>query len=142
MATQHMTALTITVTDHPVIPAPRPRNNGGKRAYMPGRYVQWQQITRGLILDQRNRARHYRQYDEPLSVNLAITKTGFRLTVAPVGLGQHYGRVPSAIRRTVPRGDIDNCAKAVLDAANGVLWTDDSLVHDPHVWFEDDEVAG
>jgi Holliday junction resolvase RusA-like endonuclease len=31
------------------------------------------------------------------------------------------------------RPDVDNCTKGILDALNGIAWTDDSLVRDLHV---------
>ena len=59
-----------------------------------------------------------------------------------------YLRKPKSNRKTLPisRPDLDNLAKAVLDAGNGVIWRDDSQVttvvmskrwHDkPGVWLE------
>jgi len=47
-----------------------------------------------------------------------------------------FGRPKSHLRKsglregapTLPRCDLDNCAKAVLDALNGVAWVDDTQV--------------
>lgn len=51
---------------------------------------------------------------------------------------KHYSRAKAAIRRLLPGappwpigtnvGDIDNLEKAVLDAANGILWVDDAQI--------------
>lgn len=45
---------------------------------------------------------------------------------APLAVTLHFYRP----RKTTAQnfGDIDNLAKAVLDAANGIIWTDDRLI--------------
>ena len=59
-----------------------------------------------------------------------------------------YLRKPKSNRKTLPisRPDLDNLAKAVLDAVNGVIWGDDSQVttvvmskrwhNNPGLWLE------
>ena len=49
---------------------------------------------------------------------------------APLTVTLHFYRP----RKTTAKnfGDIDNLAKAVLDAANGVIWTDDRLITELH----------
>lgn len=42
-------------------------------------------------------------------------------------------RVEIRIYRADAVGDCDNIAKSLLDACNGILWTDDSQVDDLHV---------
>ena len=53
-----------------------------------------------------------------------VNGVGLRVTMT------FYLRKPKSNRKTLPvsRPDLDNLAKAVLDAGNGVIWRDDSLV--------------
>lgn len=57
-------------------------------------------------------------HDEPLSGNVLVTIRIYRKFNKPTN--KRYG-------------DIDNLAKAILDACNGILWIDDSLIVDLHI---------
>lgn len=62
-----------------------------------------------------------------------VSESGQAFPVNGVGMRvtmRFYLRKPKSNRKTLPvsRPDLDNLAKAVLDAGNGVIWRDDSLV--------------
>lgn len=50
------------------------------------------------------------------------------LAVFPCPKGDHRKREKTPRRWHAKRGDADNIAKSIKDAANGVLWTDDGQV--------------
>ncbi len=45
-----------------------------------------------------------------------------------------YVTRPKTTKLDYPRGDVDNFAKAVMDAANGYAWVDDNQVVDLHAF--------
>jgi Holliday junction resolvase RusA-like endonuclease len=112
--------LTFEVPGNPV-PQPRPRvstRGGFARAYVPGKHPvhAYRQAIAAAALE----AGATPTTTEPLTVILDLvfarpashlTKKGLR-NGAPV----------------LPRFDVDNCAKACLDALNGVAFADDSQV--------------
>ena len=80
-----------------------------------------------------------------------VAESGHMFPINGVGLRARmvfHLRQPKRNRKRLPIGrpDLDNLAKAVLDAGNGVIWSDDSQVtemvvskrwHDhPGVWLE------
>jgi Holliday junction resolvase RusA-like endonuclease len=44
-----------------------------------------------------------------------------------------FKKKPKSSKLTLPRGDVDNFAKAVLDSMNGILWEDDSQIKSLYV---------
>ena len=63
-----------------------------------------------------------------------MVKTRLRL-IGPLFLVEHVCikivfsfKKPKTSKLTIPRGDIDNYCKSVLDALNGVVWADDKNV--------------
>lgn len=44
-----------------------------------------------------------------------------------------YPEMPKSTKLAFPKPDVDNYAKAILDACNGVLWEDDSLIKSLYV---------
>ena len=40
-----------------------------------------------------------------------------------------YCKRPKTTKRELPRGDIDNYMKGILDSCNGVLWIDDDQIN-------------
>ena len=87
------------------IPAPRPRVSGG-RVYMPRRYVEKLDDLRGRFLVDLRRRRQRQRYGGPVRVDVTFS--------------------------TARAGDVDNRAKTVLDALNGVVIEDDRQLLDLH----------
>ena len=71
---------------------------------------------------------------------------GFTPLVGQLEVTVHcYVQRPKTTKLPSPRGDIDNFAKAVLDAMNGKLWDDDKQIESLHVhktWTEGPEIEG
>lgn len=115
-----MNPLTFSVPGDPV-PQPRPRvstRGGFARAYVPGKHP----------------VHAYRQAIAAAALEAGATPT----TTEPITviLDLVFARPPSHLTKKgvrkgaplLPRFDVDNCAKAALDALNGVAWADDSQV--------------
>lgn len=115
-----MKPLTFEVPGDPV-PQPRPRvstRGGFARAYVPGKHP----------------VHAYRQAIAAAALEAGATPT----TTEPITviLDLVFARPPSHLTKKglrkvaplLPRFDVDNCAKAALDALNGVAWADDSQV--------------
>ncbi len=81
------------------VPKARPRVTS-RGTYMPAGYQDWKQETAFQMRQQ------HRQ--EPMQGHVAVAI--------------------DIVARRKPRGDIDNLAGAILDAGNGVLWTDDRQI--------------
>jgi len=81
------------------IPKKRPRVTS-RGAFMPPGYQDWKQETAYQM------RQHYLQ--EPMQGHVAVAI--------------------DIVAKRKPRGDIDNLAGAILDAGNGVLWTDDRQI--------------
>lgn len=82
-----------------------------------------------------------RAYESKLRMAMAMEASRVRWTIPPgdvvVDIVLRFG---SAVH-----GDVDNCAKAILDAANGVLFRDDKSVRIMCVergWATEDEPEG
>jgi len=94
---------------------PRPRvTRSGTRTYMPATYTQWRSALQSHL-------RHY----------IATTRNPDMPYTQPVALTLHLTLRPKPGH---PQ-DIDNLAGGFLDAANGILFSDDSLVHELHVYL-------
>lgn len=114
-----MPPVAFTVSGDPV-PQPRPRvstRGGFARAYVPAKHA----------------VHPYRQ-----ALALAAKAAGCKPHAEPVDvvIDLVFSRPKSHLNKSgvkptapcLPRVDIDNCAKAVLDALNGIAWVDDSQV--------------
>ena len=95
-------------------PCPRPRV-GRWGAYYPAKYVKWGKnftdILRGVVED-----RKISPSIVPLEVSISC-----------------FATKPRTSKLAYPRPDVDNLAKSVLDASNGILWQDDTLIVDLRV---------
>lgn len=102
--------MTITIDIEPVALA-RPRVNTTNRGrYLPAKSRRFLDDLHCLV-----RAAFRRQpFDKPLTVTL------------------HFYRPRQTTAKNF--GDIDNLAKAVLDACNGVIWQDDRLITELHCY--------
>lgn len=100
-----------TIPDKPV-PASRPRVTS-RGTYTPTRYRRWLEAARWHLLSQKARP-----VEGPVVVDLSVEVDGITIEI-------------SAATETRPkrvRGDLDNYAKAALDACNGLAFADDSQV--------------
>jgi Holliday junction resolvase RusA-like endonuclease len=109
-------------------PTPRPRFvTRGKfvSTYYPKDYVAYTDALRGLIEDELNGAA---PFDRPVTVLINITLAR-----------------PKTTKLDLPKPDVDNYAKGILDAMTKAgVWTDDSLVSDLIVskrWGEEDLIG-
>lgn len=94
-----------TVIPGEAVPWPRARINRTGKYYMPRAYITWRQEASAAML---HAAHSQHGLKEPTPDPIRLVVGVFRLT-----------------RR---RADIDNFAKAVMDAGTGVVWIDDSQV--------------
>lgn len=112
-------AITFEVPGEPV-PQPRPRvstRGGFARAYVPKKHAV--HAYRDAVAAAA-RAAGAGTHGEPVSVVIDL------VFARPKSHMRKSGVKPDA--PVLPRADIDNTAKAVLDALNGVAWDDDSQV--------------
>lgn len=72
-----------------------------------------------------------KKYMEELALLVRASYQGKPLEV-PITVTLHFYKPIKPTARTF--GDIDNLAKAVLDACNGILWQDDSLIIEMHCY--------
>ena len=96
-------------------PKARPKL-GQKRAYMPKEYMEWKEALaaeakfRGAVL-----------LDEPVRLELELMRRSTVVRVSTLGY-------ESKTRAGLLTGDVDNYAGGVMDALEGVCWTNDRLV--------------
>lgn len=113
------TAIAFSVPGDPV-PQPRPRvstRGGFARAYVPAKHP-------------------VHAYRQAVAVAARAAGCGVHGDPVEVVIDLVFARPKSHLRKNglakdapaTPRCDLDNCAKAVLDALNGVAWDDDSQV--------------
>ena len=93
----------------------RPRafkmKNGGIGTYTPDKTVEWERSVRSYANDEKPQA----PYDCPLRVHIQFYMT------------RPASKPKKAVWPTT-KPDIDNLAKAVTDAMNGLIYTDDSRI--------------
>ena len=112
-------ALTFSVDGNPV-PQPRPRvtaRGGFAHAYVPAKHPVH---AYRLAVAAAARAAGAGTHGDPVTVELGL------VWARPKSHLRKAGVKPDA--PALPRIDIDNAAKAVLDALNGVAWEDDAQV--------------
>lgn len=104
------------------VPFARTRGRGAHR-YTPERYRLWKQAVGWHLL----RAK-VKPIEGPVAVSMIVTPDGVDVDFRPVATTR-----PKGIR-----GDLDNYAKAVLDAAQGIAYHDDRQVTAVSVAFADE----
>lgn len=112
-----MTTIRIPMTPR-VAPRPRVRRDG--RAYMPPEYRVWKEQA-ALLLSQALRNAEIPCYEGPIRLSILLYRDAFRLTITPAESDSKSGF----------RGDIDNYAKAIMDAceAGRVFENDRQVTH-------------
>jgi len=111
--------MTIVIPGNPMA-APRPRSTRKGITYMPKEYTSWKatahdHMQRAMLSELGN--------DKPLAGAVRMTISAYWLCPTT-----EYRKSPQPQRWRAKRPDIDNCAKAVMDAAIGVLVLDDAQV--------------
>jgi len=101
------------------------RNRSGNPVvYDPKRSKDWKGSA-AYLMTQAARDAGWKPTDRPVQVQVAA--------LYPCPKSDYRKRTPRPARWHTKRGDVDNIAKAVLDAGNGVLWLDDASVVDLRV---------
>jgi len=89
--------------------------------------------------------RYWRNYNGTVVVSAEAQdyKTGVQLQARYARLQPFGGDVAMYVHvyRAQKRGDLDNFAKVLGDALNGVMYHDDSQVVELHMWRHDDKAA-
>ena len=117
-------AITFTVSGDPV-PQPRPRvstRGGFARAYVPSRHPV-HAYRDGIAITAK-------------AAGATVTENAVCVTVCATFARPKSHCNKSGLKKTaplLPREDVDNVAKAVLDALTGVAWHDDRQVAELHV---------
>lgn len=93
------------------VPAARPRVTRSGRVYYPKTYSSWKSAAAKLLPACLFDAGLFRKLVGPLLVSLVCRVTR-----------------PKTTKLEHPKPDVDNYAKAVLDACNGLAWVDDEQV--------------
>jgi Holliday junction resolvase RusA-like endonuclease len=114
-----MTILATVRIDGPPTAKGRPRFTRIGRAYTPGKTREAEGYIRHQIVEQAGMLRFEGALRVTVACFMAVPGSWSKVKQAQAltGAVQHIGRP-----------DLDNLAKAVLDAANGYLWCDDSQI--------------
>ena len=90
------------------MPCPRPRVPSKGWSYYPKKYQAWKQEAEFLMANLMKKR-------EPFSEELEVVAV-------------FVGARPKTTKLSHPKPDIDNYLKALLDAGNGIAWSDDSII--------------
>ena len=101
---------TVTLPLDPV-PYPRPRVNRRGEVYYPKTYSTWKGAAYRQVPGAVANAGIFKPLLVPLLVTLVLRVTR-----------------PKTTKFQFPKPDVDNYAKSVLDACNGIAWEDDSQI--------------
>lgn len=114
-----------TVNEKPV-PQPRPRvvrmKNGQTRAYNSEKSVVYKRIVKAAALSEMNKQR-LTMTDRPLAMRLT-----FVFSPPKSYTKKKLEAVKSGELRYTKKPDLDNLAKAILDACNNTVYKDDSQI--------------
>lgn len=108
------------------VPQPRPRvvrmRNGQSRAYNSEKSVVYKRIVKAAALSEMNKQR-LTMTDRPLAMRLT-----FVFTPPKSYTKKKLEAVKSGELRYTKKPDLDNLAKAILDACNNTVYKDDSQI--------------
>ena len=105
---------------------PRFSSRGGfVKAYTPAKTSDWEAIVRKAAANAMGSS-------EPLDMAVALSMR-FYLPIPASWSKKRTEAAKSGQEQHIKKPDVDNFAKAVMDACNGVLFVDDSQVVDMHV---------
>lgn len=93
------------------VPCPRPRLSKWG-VYYPAKYTRWRKEMVKAVAQARGKQRH-------AGAN--------RYLIVDI---ECHVKTPKNSKLAHPKPDVDNYAKAILDACNGILWADDSQIID------------
>ena len=108
------------------IPQGRPKFTKSGHAYDPQRSKNYKTLVRFWVTQHLKKINGWKPLENALWVDLTFyfgIPTSWKKEKR---IKASQGR----IRPTVRNGDIDNMIKAILDANNGLLWVDDSIITD------------
>jgi Holliday junction resolvase RusA-like endonuclease len=113
-------------------PAPFARTRGtlGGVRYNPAKYTTWKDAA-GVIAQGIRRGRP--KLEGPVGIELVVTPAGLVFEVWEIAVPETRGTL---------RGDLDNYAKAIIDALQGVLYENDRQVETITVRFAPDLEEG
>ncbi|MCB9178989.1 MAG: RusA family crossover junction endodeoxyribonuclease [Flavobacteriales bacterium] len=97
------------------VPAARPKMGRG-RTYYPANYSRFKAAAAHVVRAEAMRVGINRPYCGPLRVAVVL-----------------YAERPKTTKLPMPKPDVDNYAKAVLDCCNGTIWDDDWQILDLYV---------
>lgn len=105
--------------DGPPVAKGRPRMTRSGHAYTPAKTREAEGYLRHAIVSQAGMPRH----ECALSVEVRCL-----MAIPASWSGVKRGTAITGAIKPTGRPDLDNLAKAVLDAANGILWADDAQI--------------
>lgn len=133
----NMKSLTVWFPIEPV-PKQRPNFSRSKKAYTPKKTREYEKKIADYFKTYPNRIKF--EKDIPLAINLV-----FGMPIPKSASKSRKEAMFEGIIKHTKRPDVDNMAKAVLDALNGLAWEDDSQIvrlsvtkeytRDPYVYF-------
>ena len=108
------------------IPQGRPRFTKTGHTYDPQRSRNYKQLVRFWVTQHLKKIPGWKPLENALCVDL----TFYMGTPSSWSKQKRIQAIQGQIRPITRNGDIDNMVKAILDANNGLLWVDDSIITD------------
>lgn len=108
------------------VPQGRPRFTKTGHTYDPQRSRNYKQLVRFWVTQHLKKIDDWKPFEKALCVDL----TFYMGIPSSWSKKKRIGASVGQIRPIARNGDIDNMVKAVLDANNGLLWVDDSIITD------------
>ena len=124
---KHGMTITLVVNGEPV-PQGRPRfssHGGFVKAFDPKKSVDYKNLIKAYTKDVYANMPSFKPFDDAISIDVNV----FRNIPKSFSKKAREAALAALIRPTT-RPDGDNYLKGVLDALNGILWTDDARIVD------------